>query len=263
MKKLFFLLFACLILLSCTKTAQKRGTVEDVPESAPVPPLTLSEYIVGPGDVLEVNVWRHPDISTSVTVQSNGMITYPLIGDIMASEMSLFDFRDILIGKLDHYIVNPNVRIQVTVPKSNKIYVLGEVHSPGVYALDTPKTVSEAIALAGGFNHNAKRNGSILMRKSTEGTLQHVPIDIAGIMQGKEGFQDFYLQRGDILYVPLSNVALADRFFVHLSAALSPLLGVQQLVIGIPAFKDVVTQRFGEFDDEEVSQPIVVIPLSQ
>ncbi len=261
MKKISFLLFVSVLLLSCS-TAEKKQ--ENVQESISIPPIKLSEYIIGPGDVLGVQVWRHKDLNQSVKVQLNGNITFPLVGDMHVSGMPLSEFQVHLSRELDRYIVNPYVSIQVTVFKSNKIYVLGEVRKPGIYFPEESKTVLEAIALAGDFTLNAKRSRVVLFRANGGQYQEAMTFDIKGMARGlKDGEKDMYLQKGDIVYVPLSNVALADRFFRHLSVALYPLLGIEQIVIGIPTFKDVVTGKFGEFDDKEVTQPIVVIPITQ
>lgn len=263
MKKISFWLFVFVFLLSCSTAEKKQENVQEPQESISIPPIKLSEYIIGPGDVLGVQVWRHKDLNQSVKVQLNGNITFPLVGDMHVSGMPLSEFQIHLSRELDRYIVNPYVSIQVTVFKSNKIYVLGEVLKPGIYFPEESKTVSEAIALAGGFTLNAKRSKVVLFRANGGQYQEAMTFDIKGMARGmKDGGKNMYLQKGDIVYVPLSNVALADRFFGHLSAALAPLLGIQQVVIGIPAFKDVVTGKFGEFSDDKVTQPIIVIPIT-
>lgn len=264
MKTIAWGLLISIFLLGCSASVQQQENMDDFLETS-VPNIRLSEYFIGPGDVLSIQVWRHPDLTSSVEVKSNGMIMLPLLGHMMVSGMSLNEFQDHIKQEFDKYIVDPLVNVQVTAPRSNKIYVLGEVGRPGVYLIESRKTASEAIVLAGGFNHNAKRDSVLLMRKGAGKTLRPVTIDIEGIMEGKE-IKDFDLQKGDVLYVPLSNVALMDRFFNHLSAALSPIIAFEQLIVGYPAFEDVVTHEFGEFDAEDTTQQpnvIILAPQSQ
>ena len=252
----------CIMLTGCASNGPKKDTMDALDESGSIPPVTFHEYVIGPGDTLKIQVWRHPEFNVGAKVRSDGIITYPLLGTMNISGMGLNEFQKYLIERLDEYIVNPQINVQVTTPASNKLYVLGEVNSPGVYVHETPKTVSEAIALAGGFNHNAKRTEVVLMRRNADNSLKHFIVNIDGLMKGEETGKDFYLSKGDILFVPLSNVALMDRFFIHLSTALTPFLAVEQLIVGYPAFEDVVTNEFGEFDDQEdqsQSQPIFVI----
>jgi len=233
-------------------------SMDALDESASFPPIIFSEYIIGPGDVLQIEVWRHSEFNVGAKVQSDGVITYPLLGTMNVSGMGLSEFQTYLIERLDKYLVNPQVNVQVTTPASNKIYVLGEVHAPGIYVHETPKTVSEAIALAGGFNHKAKRNEVVLMRRNADNTLKHFTVNIDGIMKGDETGKDFYMRKGDILFVPLSSVALADRFFNHLSIALNPFLAIEQLVIGYPAFKDVIKWEFDNGD----APPTIIVPIA-
>jgi len=261
MKKAILWLFVFVLFAGCTESVQKQEAMLEAPESVSVPPITLNEYIIGPGDVLQVQVWRHSDFSATVKVQPNGMVSFPLVGDIEVKNMGLFEFRDLFAKKLDKYIVDPQVIIQVTLSMSNKVYVLGEVRKPGIYSLDEPRTISEAISHAGGFTYNAKKQGVVLMRKGADGvTTKPVAFDIDMIMNGEEPEKDVYLQRGDVVYVPLSNVALVDRFFYHLNTALSGVLGTQQAVINYPAVENVTS---GQYRDQGQTQTqTIIVPIT-
>jgi polysaccharide export outer membrane protein len=251
MKILQVLLIIILTGFGCAPSLTNIESVADTMNDYPVKPVTFNEYIIGPGDVMQIEVWRHPEFNVESKVQSNGMITYPLLGTMSVSGKGISQLQQMLVTRLDEYIVNPHVNVQIKSPASNKIYILGEVLKPGVYISETPKTAAEAIALAGGFNHNAKRDKVVLARRGGDKQLKHYVVNIKGIMEGKEGGSDVYLQKGDILFVPLSNVALADRFFVHMQTALSPFLALEQLIVGYPAVEDMVTGEFGEFDDDD------------
>jgi protein involved in polysaccharide export with SLBB domain len=188
------------------------------------------------------------------------MVSFPLVGDIEVNNMGLSEFRDLFAKKLDKYIVDPQVIIQVTLSMSNKIYVLGEVRKPGIYSLEEPRTISEAISFAGGFTYNAKKKGVVLMRKGEDGVIKPVALDIDMIMNGKETEKDVYLQRGDVVYVPLSNVALVDRFFYHLNTALGGILGTQQAVINYPAVENVTSQHYK--DNERTQTQTIIVPIT-
>jgi polysaccharide export outer membrane protein len=259
MKGLQILFIIIFVMYGCSYSVKNEESAVEALNAMSVPPVIFNEYIIGPGDVLQVEVWRQSEFNLSAKVKPNGVITYPLLGTMKISGMGLNDFQNYLIERLDKYLVNPHVNVQVTTPASNKIYVLGEVESPGVYIRETPLTPAEAIALAGGFNHNAKRDEVALVRRGGDKSLKHFTVDITGIMKGKETGKDFYLQKGDILYVPLSNVALMDRFFGHLQKALSPLLAIEQFFIAYPTFEEVVTSDFGEFDEEPVSSTSIIV----
>jgi len=160
MKKAILWLCVLILLAGCATSVKEQ---EGGPVAETVPPIRLSEYIIGPGDVLQVQVWRHPDFSSTVKVQPNGVVSFPLVGDIMVTDMGLTEFRDLLAQRLDKYVVDPQVSVQVATSLSNKFYVLGEVRKPGIFVLDEPKTISEAIMFAGGFTYNAKKTEVVLM----------------------------------------------------------------------------------------------------
>ena len=256
------ILWLCVLILSmgCATSVKEQESSMKSPADTTVPPIKLSEYIIGPGDVLQVKVWRHPDFSSTVKVEPNGMVSFPLVGDLQVSNMGLTEFRDLLARKLDKYVVDPQVSVQVAAALFNKFYVLGEVRKPGMFILDEPKTISEAIVFAGGFTYNAKKTEVVLMRKGTDGAMKPVQFDIDAIMEGEEPGNDIYLQRGDIVYVPLSNVSLVDRFFYHLNTALSGILGAQQVVINYPGLENVMS---GDYKDTTNNQTTIIVPVSQ
>jgi len=260
MKKATLWLCVLILLIGCAVSVKEQERSLKGPVDTTVPPIKLSEYIIGPGDVLQVKVWRHPDFSSTVKVQPDGMVSFPLIGDLMVTNMGLIEFRDLLAQKFDKYVVDPQVSVLVAASLSNKFYVLGEVHRPGMFVLDEPKTISEAIIFAGGFTYNAKKTDVVLMRKGTDGAMKPVQFDVDAILEGEEPENDVYLQRGDIVYVPLSNVSLVDRFFYHLNTALSGILGVQQVVINYPGLENVIT---GDYKDTTNNQTTIIVPFSQ
>jgi len=260
MKKATLWFCVLILLMGCATSVHQQERPQESPVAESVPPIKLNEYIIGPGDVLQIQVWRHPDFSTTVKVQPDGMVSLPLVGDLKVTNMGLFEFRDLLAQKLDEYYVDPQVSVQVATSLSNKFYVLGEVRKPGIFILEEPKTISEAIIFAGGFTYNAKRNGVVLMRKGADGAMKPVPFDVDAIMDGKEPEKDIYLQRGDVLYVPLSNVSLVDRFFYHLNLALSGILGTEQLVINYPGLENVIS---GDYKDTTTQQTTIIVPVQQ
>jgi polysaccharide export outer membrane protein len=254
MKKRSRYFIILLILLGCTTAGGKKALTQEDLENTSVPPIRLSEFIIGPGDSLAIDVWRHPDLKSVMEVQNNGEITFPLVGSMRISGMGLTEFQNLLTERLSKYLVNPQVRIQVTSPKSHKIYVLGEVLRPGVYLLENPTTATEAIGLAGGFNLSAKRNKVLLMRRKGDGLSKPVVLQMGTGDIQKGG--DVNLQAGDVLYVPLSNVALVDRFFGHLSIAVGSIIGIEQGIVGYPPARNIIKNK-----DETggTVNPIIVI----
>jgi polysaccharide export outer membrane protein len=256
MKKNTAWLFLFVFLFGCAATVQKQANIQEVSESASVPPIQMKEFIIGPGDVLQTQVWRHTEFNASVKVQPNGLVSFPLIGDINVKDMGVYQFRDLYAQKLDKYIVDPQVSIQIAMAVYNKIYILGEVRRPGIFVLDEPKTISEAIVFAGGFTYSANESKVVLMRKGADGSTKPVEFDVDAIMNGTEPHNDIYLQRGDIVYVPLSNIALVDRFFNHLNLAISSIIGGQSAIINYPAVESVTS---GDYKDVKQSDQNIII----
>ena len=258
MRKIPLTLILFLFIYGCATTGeQQKNKNEFMEEQIPVPKIQLTEFVVGPGDSLEVQVWRHSDLTRVIEVQTNGIISYPMVGNIKVAGMGLVDFQNLLTQRLSEFIVNPQVNIQVRTPKSQKIFILGEVRRPGVYLLDSSMTALEAIALAGGFTLDAKKRKVLLVRQQKSGVFEPIGLDINKAMEGKDMEQNVTLQRADILYVPPSNLALTDRFFRHLATALGPIVTLEQGIVLYPQVEKVVTGK--EATGVTTVAPVVVI----
>ena len=242
-------------MFGCAAGTPPPAVQPQAPSGGEVPSLQLREFELGPGDVLAVQVWRHPDLNRETEIQADGSFAYPLVGPIPAAGMGLTRLHALLTERLSEYLVDPQVTIQVKIPKSRKVYVLGEVRQPGAYLLDRPLTPAEALGLAGGFTYNAKEGKVLLMHRTATGVTPPRLLDLR-LRRGK-GSASAPLQPGDILYVPMSNVALVDRFFAHVATAVGSLIGVEQGVIGYPATRDILK---GEESQDGVSPVVVISP---
>ena len=117
---------------------------------------TGDSYRVGPGDVLEVSVYDNADLSRLVTVQHDGRISFPLLGDLVVAGSSVTDVKARLQELLGRdFLVNPQVEVKVKEYRSQWVTVAGEVMRPGKYYLDGPKTLLELLTEVGGFTMNA------------------------------------------------------------------------------------------------------------
>lgn len=159
------------------------------------------EYVIGPEDVLEVNVWKNPDLGKSVVVRPDGMITLPLIGEVEAGGRTAEDVREDVATRLQKYYKEvPAVTVTVSEVNSYYIYVLGEVRAPGKYQVKSYMTVLQAVALAGGFTEWADRNDLVVLREHAKGASERIRLRYKDIV--KEGEPDRILRRGDTLIVP-------------------------------------------------------------
>ena len=161
---------------------------------------TAAEYLIGPEDVIEVMVWKEPDLSRQVVVRPDGKISIPVVGDIQAAGLT----PDILARKLENavsqYVKTPKVSVIVLQINSRKVYVLGKVETPGVFPLQSEMTVLEAISLAGGFSEWAKKSRVIILRKTAKDDLR-IEVDLNDVIKGEKE-HDIRLQPGDRIIVP-------------------------------------------------------------
>jgi len=123
------------------------------------------EYLIGPEDVLDISVWKNQELSRTVTVRPDGKISLPLIGDVQAGGVSPSQLRNAIVAKLKEYQENAVVSVIVQTVNSYRIFIVGEVRSPGTYLLKSKTTVLQAISMAGGFSQFASKNKIVLVRK--------------------------------------------------------------------------------------------------
>ncbi len=166
-----------------------------------------NEFLLGPEDVVEVTVWRNQDLSRTITVRPDGMISLPLIGDVQASGLTAAQVGEKISKRLTEYKENPAVSVSVKEINSYYIYVVGEVTRPGKYALKSYATVLQGISLAGGFTQYASRNRMAVLRWSaSKGSSSErqvrIPVSYDDLISGKGRVGNFTLVSGDTIVVP-------------------------------------------------------------
>jgi polysaccharide export outer membrane protein len=163
--------------------------------------ISSGDYLVGAGDLIEVVVWKNPEVSGEFRVRPDGKFSMPLVGDILAVGMTTDVVSMQVEKKLQLFIESPYVSTIVREATSNRIYILGEVVNTGVYHIDGTLTVLQALALAGGFTEFADRSKLLLIRGS--GTdQQKITINYTGILKSSADEVVVILERGDTLVVP-------------------------------------------------------------
>lgn len=204
---LSFILTSCLSSKPVTeKESEPSPPVEEIPSAE------IAEYILGFGDGLEISMFRHPEMNRKTKILPDGKIHYPLVGEIQAEGLSVSQLRDVLREKLLKYFVDPQIDINVTSTGSQKILVLGEVKRPGVYQLEGPKTVIEAVSEAGGLTLDAKERNVMLIRGAPSNPQPRI-LDIEAALTRTDMTQNVALQKLDIVYVPSTTIANVQRFF--------------------------------------------------
>jgi len=157
------------------------------------------EYRLGPEDVLDVFVWKEPELTTTVVVRPDGRISLPLANELEASGKTAAELQQEITARLSKYVVQPMVNVMVKQVNSLKISVLGEVRRPDVYRIKNRVTVLDAIAMAGGFTDLARPNKVIVLRNTLAGP-QRIKVNIKQLVDDQSG-APLYLQTLDTVYV--------------------------------------------------------------
>jgi polysaccharide export outer membrane protein len=172
------------------------------PGQEPAPALpTFPEYLVAPGDVLRVVVWKEPELTSEVFVRLDGRITVPLVGDIAAAGRTTEQLAIEVRTKLMAFLEVPQVTITVSQAISARFYVVGEVAASGAFPLTGRITVLQALALAGGFREFAKRERLTIIRERA-GVTQALSFNFRDLEAGINLEQNIALQAGDVIIVP-------------------------------------------------------------
>ena len=164
-------------------------------------PETGSDYEIGAGDLLQIFVWKEPELTRDVTVRSDGKISVPLLGDVAAAGLSPQRLGEELARSLSRFVETPRVTIGVSQAVSSRFYVLGQVGKPGEFRLNVPTTVLQGLALAGGFREFAKTDDIVIIRQQ-KGAQTVIPVNYKKLSEGKDVSQNVMLKSGDTIVVP-------------------------------------------------------------
>ena len=161
-----------------------------------------SDYIIGPSDVLSINVWKDTELTRSVVVRPDGKISLPLAGELEVSGLTAVNVQRLVAQKLKEYISNPQVTVIVQEVKSRTYVIMGKIAKPGSYELGKPTTVLEAIAIAGGFLDFAKTSKIYIIRRVEDGSSDKLPFDYKSVIKGRHAEENVNLKSGDTIVVP-------------------------------------------------------------
>jgi len=171
--------------------------------STPAPPPSSQApgtYVIGPQDVLYVSVWKEPDLTNTLPVRPDGMISLPLLGDVEAAGLTPTDLATAITVKLKKYVTDPHVTVVVTQMNSQRFYVMGEVQHTGSMNLLPGMTVLQALASAG-FTQFANTKGIYVLR-NVRGVQQKIPVNYRRLLKGENVDQNLILRPGDTIVVP-------------------------------------------------------------
>jgi polysaccharide export outer membrane protein len=158
-------------------------------------------YVIGAQDVLDVSVWKEPDVSRVVPVRPDGKISLPLLNDVQAAGLTPSQLAAQITDSLKKYVTTPQVTVIVTTINSQRVYILGEVTRPGAYPILPGMSVLQALSSAGGFTQYA-RVKSIFVRRFENGKEVKYPFNYKDVINGKKPEQEILLKAGDTIVVP-------------------------------------------------------------
>ncbi len=158
-------------------------------------------YIIGAQDVLDISVWKEPEVSRVVPVRPDGRISLPLLNDVQAAGLTPSQLAAQITTSLKKFVTDPQVTVIVSVINSQRIYILGEVTRPGAFPMLPGMTVLQGLSSAGGFTAFA-RTKSIYVLRTEDGKQQKYPVNYKDVIGGKHPEQDILLKAGDTIVVP-------------------------------------------------------------
>jgi polysaccharide export outer membrane protein len=158
-------------------------------------------YVIGADDSLDVVFWREKEMSASVVVRPDGMISLPLINDVRAEGLTPEQLRVALTTAAAKFVEEPTVTVVVKQIQSRKVFITGQVGKPGPYLLNSPMTVLQLISVAGGVAEYADKERIVVLR-TEDGKPVAKTFNYKEVMEGKKLQQNIELKPGDSVVVP-------------------------------------------------------------
>ncbi len=158
-------------------------------------------YVIGAEDVLYIHVWREEALSRTIPVRMDGHISLPLIHEIKAAGLTPLQLKEEITKKLKEFIENPMVSVMVMEANSFKVYVSGQVRTPGVVRLRSETTLLQLIPMVGGFTEWANQKKILIIRKE-DGKEKRFVVNYKNLMKGENLESNIVLKAGDTIIVP-------------------------------------------------------------
>jgi len=203
----YFSMTACLVLLlgacSVADAQSSAGASNEKPASqapagaapSPIDP----DYRIGPQDVVQIDVWKEPEITRTIPVRPDGKISLPLLNDVQAAGLTAMQLAGNIREGLTKFLNSPQVTVTVTQINSRRIFVTGEVGRPGTLPLLPGMTALQALSSSGGFTQFAKIKGIYILR-NVSGKQTRIPYNYKAVLKGAQ--EDIPLLSGDVIVVP-------------------------------------------------------------
>jgi len=159
------------------------------------------QYVIGPGDVLHISVWKNKSLDTVVTVRPDGNISFPLLNDIRVVGIAPEQLQKTIQSRLKKFMVDPEVSVVVQEVHSFVVSVIGQVNKPGRYEFQSDVTVLDVLAKAGGLTDFARESSIVVLRENGN-IRQRLPFDYDTAISAKSTERLLQVRPGDIVVVP-------------------------------------------------------------
>lgn len=196
-----------LLVLASTALAGCQSSGSTKPVTA-TPAAPQSEYVIGPGDTLQIFVWQHPEVSVTIPVRPDGRVSTPLVEDIVAVGKTPTQLARDLEGQIGQYIRTPTVSVIVTNfvgTFSNQVRVVGQAASPQAIPFRQDMTLLDVMIQVGGLSENAAGNRAKIIRRSG-GRQEEIRVRIQDLLNEGDISKNIAMQPGDVLIIPESRL---------------------------------------------------------
>jgi polysaccharide biosynthesis/export protein len=197
-RKVFAIVLILFLCFSWVAQSQQKVSAIVPAQSSPANDTT---YVIGPEDLLTIDVWKEKELSGPVPVRPDGKISLPLLNDVQAAGLTPMQLMTSLTEKLKKYVSDPTVTVTVTTINSRKVYILGEVTRPGAFPLVPDMTILQALTTAGGPTPYA-RTSKIYVLRSQNGVQNKLAFNYKQVVRGGSPEQNILLKSGDTVVVP-------------------------------------------------------------
>ena len=198
------------------KTLLALGLAASLYAFSPVNAQEVTDYIMCPGDVLQVVVYGHEDLSTMAgntqnspyVVRPDGRVSFPLIGDVETTGKTVTQFREEITSRFSKYIIEPQITVNVVKLGTTRVYVLGEIKRPGLYELEKSHRVIDALAKAEGFTEKSAKKNIFLVRA---GSTEVEKLNVNDFLTKADQKANLVLNEGDCLYLTSNHKVVFSK----------------------------------------------------
>jgi polysaccharide export outer membrane protein len=213
MKDKSYLMVLALVLFGLTVSCgAQRSIVRNDAQAITTESQKLTEYIIQPGDQLDIKLFYNPELNEAVSVRPDGKISLQLIDDVQAAGLTPSQLDKLLTQKYAKDLKKPVITIIVRSFTGHRVFVGGEVNTQGLIDLTPGMSPLQAVINAGGLKETAKPEEAIVIRKGLDNRPIAIRMNLANTLYEKREGAEFKLQPFDIVFVPKSAIAKANKF---------------------------------------------------